>query len=226
MALRVLVTGANRGLGFEFARQYQADGWAVTATCRTPDQATALKALGVNVVSLDVRDVASFGAFAESLRGQPLDLLVNNAGIYGERGVAQRFGSVDVASWQDTFLVNTIAPLKLTEALLPNLEEAAAPKAVYISSSMASIAENAGGEYIYRSSKTALNMVVSCLSQDLRDRVTVAALHPGWVRTDMGGPDAQIEASESISGMRRVIDALGPQDSGAFKGYDGRDIPW
>ncbi|MBE1237817.1 SDR family oxidoreductase [Phaeovibrio sulfidiphilus] len=227
MSPHVLITGANRGLGLEFARQYRNDGWTVTATCRNPAEAGALRDLGVEVVALDVSKVETFGDFARSLGSAPVDLFVNNAGVYGAFGEGQLFGSVDVASWQDTFLVNAIAPLKLTEALLPRLEAARAPKAVYVSSLMGSIAENISGDnIIYRTSKTALNMVVKGLSVTLAGRVTVAALHPGWVRTDMGGPDAPLEAKDSVSGMRRVIEALTPGDTGAFRGFDGADVPW
>ncbi|CCG06787.1 SDR family oxidoreductase [Pararhodospirillum photometricum] len=221
----VLITGANRGLGLEFARQYKAAGWDVIATCRDPIGADALGALGVEELALDVAEPGAIPVFASRLEGRPLDLLVCNAGVYGG---AQALTEVDIAAWEHTFRVNTIAPLKLTEALLPNLRLAPGAKAVYVSSLMASMTENtSGGEYIYRSSKAALNAVVKSLSLDLRaDGITVAALHPGWVRTDMGGPNGMIDAPESVTGLRRVIDGLTPADSGRFLAYTGANVPW
>jgi NAD(P)-dependent dehydrogenase (short-subunit alcohol dehydrogenase family) len=226
--MHVLVTGANRGLGLEFARQYLAAGWKVTATCRKPADAEALNALDVRVEQLDVRETSTFPQFVERLDGVPVDLLINNAGVYGAQGPAQVLPTLDAASWQETLLVNAIAPIKLTEALLPNLQRAVSPKVVFLSTRMASFNEDTGGgEYVYRSSKAALNSGVRLLAMDLAARgIAVAALHPGWVRTDMGGPTAPVEPRASIEGMRGIIDRLTPCSAAPFVNYDRQLIPW
>lgn len=228
MALHVLVTGGNRGLGLELVRQYLEAGWSVTATCRRPHEADALNTLGARVEQLDMHETSSFSRFADRLSGAPIDLLVNNAGVYGARGPAQVLSTLDVPSWLDTILVNAIAPIKLTEALLPNLQKAAAPKAIFISTDMASFSvDTGGGEYIYRSSKAALNSAVRLLAMDLVPKgITVAALHPGWVHTDMGGPSAPLSPQTSVEGMRAVIDRLASPSGPSFVSYDGRPIGW
>ncbi len=224
----VLITGANRGLGLEFACQYQADGWTVVATCRDPGAAPDLAALGVEVLPLDVSDLGAVAAFGGQVGARPVDLFINNAGVYGGAKDRQSLGLVDAGIWADTLLVNTIAPLKLIEGLLPALQKGTDPKAVFLSSKMGSIAENSsGGAYIYRSSKAALNAVVKSLALDLAGAgIIAAALHPGWVRTDMGGPNGMIDAPESIAGMRAVIAGLTPAQAGGLYAYDGQEIPW
>lgn len=224
----VLVTGANRGLGLEFVRQYLAAGWTVTAACRSPREAEHLQKLDVRIEALDMRETSSFSRFAASLAGAPVDLLINNAGTYGARGRAQLLSTLDVPSWMDTLLVNAIAPIKLTEALLPNLLSATAPKAIFVSTNMASFGmDTGGGEYIYRSSKAALNSAVHLLGKDVVPMgVTVAALHPGWVHTDMGGPTAPLSPRVSVEGMRAVIERLAPATGPSFVNYDGQPIPW
>ena len=226
MALHVLVTGGNRGLGLELVRQYLAAGWSVTATCRSPREADALNSLDARVEQLDMCETSSFSRFAERLSGAPIDLLVNNAGVYG--GPAQVLSTLDVPSWLDTILVNAIAPIKLTEALLPNLQKAAAPKAIFISTDMASFSvDTGGGEYIYRSSKAALNSAVRLLAMDLVPKgISVAALHPGWVHTDMGGANAPLSPRTSVEGMRAVIDRLPSPSGPSFLSYEGRPIGW
>ena len=223
----VLVTGANRGLGLEFVRQYVAAGWTVTATCRNPREADELKKLDVRIEQLDMRETTSFAPFAASLTG-PLDLLINNAGVYGARGRGQVLSTLDVASWTDTLLVNAIAPIKLTEALLQNLLRATSPKVVFVSTNMTSFGvDTGGGEYIYRSSKAALNSAVHLLGKDIVPMgIAVAALHPGWVHTDMGGPNAPLSPQASVEGMRTVIDGVERSSGPVFLNYDGQDIPW
>ena len=223
----VLVTGANRGLGLEFVRQYVEASWTVTATCRSPREADDLKKLGVRTEQLDMRETTSFARFAASLTG-PLDLLVNNAGVYGVRGRGQLFSDLDVPSWADTLLVNAIAPIKLTAALLQPLLRATAPKVVFVSTNMASFGmDTGGGEYLYRSSKAALNSAVHLLGKDIVPMgIAVAALHPGWVHTDMGGPDAPLSPRMSVEGMRAVIDGLTASNGPVFLNYDGQRIPW
>lgn len=226
----VLITGANRGLGLEFARQYQADGWRVIACCRSPEDAPALRALGVEVQALEVADAASVAALAQRLNGQALDLVINNAGIYGAHD-RQAFGSVDSASFLEAQQINAFGPLAVTQALLPNLRAAVAASGLarvgIVSSRMGSIAEAPGGSYIYRASKAAVNMVGVSLAHDLKpDNIAVTLLHPGWVRTDMGGPDGQIDAPESVSGMRAVLADSSLKHSGLFIDYLGKELSW
>lgn len=227
MTQTVLITGANRGLGLEFVRQYLQAGARVIAACREPDQALELHALAslgqLLVLPLEVTDWAEVAALPERLAAERIDLLINNAGVYG--GEAQALGEIDVELWQSVLAVNTIAPLKLVEALLPRL----APGAVIaqITSLMGSIADNgSGGCYYYRSSKAALNMVNKSLAVDLAGRCCCLVLHPGWVLTDMGGPNALIDAATSVAGMRQVLAQATAGDSGKFLKYDGRELPW
>jgi NAD(P)-dependent dehydrogenase (short-subunit alcohol dehydrogenase family) len=214
----VLVTGANRGLGLEFARQYSADGWEVVATARQPGP--ELDALGVPVQCLDMRDLDAVAAFGS--RVGALDLLIANAGTYGPREVA---GAEDGRGWEDTFAVNTIAPYLLAKSVLPQVQRARG-KLIAISTRMGSIADNSSGGFIaYRSSKAALNAAWKSLAIDNPD-VVCAVLHPGWVQTRMGGASAPLSPPESIAGMRRVIDGLGQEQSGGFFAYDGEAVPW
>ncbi len=223
----VLVTGANRGLGLEFVRQYRDAGWEVIATCRAPEAAGELAAMGVDVERLDVGEPEEASELARRLSGRPLDLLVNNAGVYGDRQ-RQSLGAVDAEEWLRVLRVNAVGPLKVVEAFLPHLQRDGGGVVACVSSKMGSIADNtSGGVYAYRSSKTALNMVVRSLAIDLAQRaVVVLALHPGWVKTGMGGAGALIEAEESVRGMRRVIADAGPERSGGFYAYNGEAIPW
>ncbi|HEY8354791.1 MAG TPA: SDR family oxidoreductase [Methylophilaceae bacterium] len=226
----VLITGANRGLGLEFVRQYAEDGWQVLACCRWPEEAQALRALAerhadlVEVHRLDVADFEEIDALALILQGRPIDVLINNAGVYPQG----EFGSIDYEAWAEAFHVNTMAPMKMIEAFVGHVEASRLKKIVTLSSKMGSIDDNtSGGSYIYRSTKTAVNMVMKSLSIDLRPRgIASAILHPGWVRTDMGGPNGLIDAPESVAGLRRVIDGLTVENSGRFIAYDGKEIPW
>jgi len=224
----VLITGANRGLGLEFTRQYAADGWRVIATCRDPLKSQGLAPLqgNIEVHTLDVTDNAQIQALAKTLKKEPIDLLLNNAGIYGPRPA--KLGGVDYAAWADAMRVNAMSPLKVSECFLDHIVAADMRKIVTVSSKMGSIGDNdAGGSYIYRSSKAALNAVMKCLSVDLKPRgISVAVMHPGWVRTDMGGPGGLIDADESVTGMRQVIAGLNLEKSGRFYNYDGAEIPW
>jgi NAD(P)-dependent dehydrogenase (short-subunit alcohol dehydrogenase family) len=223
----VLITGANRGIGLEFVRSFAADGWRVHACCRIPEKAKKLKAIegDVECHRADVTDGLQVANLARDLSGEPIDLLINNAGVYGPRDGS---GKVDFDKWGEVFEVNSIAPLRVAQRLLEKIARSERKQIVNISSRMGSIAENTGGgEHIYRSSKAALNMVVKSLSIELAERgITVIAFHPGWVQTDMGGAGAAITPEESVAGMRRVIAGLTPADSGRFFAYDGSDIPW
>ncbi len=228
----VLVTGANRGLGLEFARQYAAEGWQVYAAAAIRARRAKLRELAaksggrIAVIALDVSDLASVRAAAQSLAGKPIDLLINNAGVGSPRG--QKLGALDYAAWARVLDVNTLGPMRVTEAFLDHLAAGDGKKVVTITSGMGSIADNAsGGSYAYRSSKAAVNMVAKSLSLDLAPRgITCVVMNPGWVRTDMGGPGGKISPEESIAGMRRVIAKLKPGDTGKFFNYDGGEYPW
>mgnify|MGYP002631105323 CR=1 FL=1 len=223
----VFITGASRGLGLEFARQYAAEGWRVLATCRAPAQAPALNAVAgdVTVLALDVADRAAVAGLPALVGEGAIDILINNAGIYG-RG--QSLGRIDYAGWENVLRTNVLGPIGVTEALLPNLMRATRARIALMSSKMGSIADNtSGGTYAYRSSKAALNAAGRSLAHDLADKgIAVIALHPGWVRTDMGGAGGLIDAPESVAGLRRVIAGAEMSDSGHFYAYDGAEIPW
>jgi len=225
----ILITGANRGIGLEYVKQYAKEGHQVYATVRDPGQASALRQLAaeqsnVQVLALDVADVGTMRDLAAQLSAITVDILISNAGMYPE----SRFGKTDPQAWLQAFQVNTLTTYYLAEAFLPQLRRASQAKLIAMTSKMGSIEDNgSGGEYIYRSSKTALNMVVKSLAVDLREfNIAVAALHPGWVRTDMGGPNGLIDTETSVRGLRQVIDALSCAQSGSFIAYDGKAIPW
>jgi len=212
-------------------RQLAARGETVLATCRDIDKANELNALAeeldnIELFELDVNDAESLLNFPKRLEGRAVDVFINNAGVYGPRGAS--FGQVNSDEWMEVLQVNAIAPLQLTQLLIENFRKGRSKKLVYITSKMGSIDDNqGGGQYIYRSSKTALNSVAKSLAVDLADAgFSVAVLHPGWVLTDMGGPNALIDATTSVSGMLGVIDALDQQSSGSFFNYDGNEINW
>lgn len=225
-----LITGANRGLGLEFVKQYDQDGWRIHACCRTPAAADALQAIAgasegrVSVHPLDVSDFDRIDALAGEL-DEPIDLLLNNAGVFGER---KGFGNVGYETWLNTFKVNTLAPQKMAEAFVEAVARSERKVIANMTSKMGSIDDNtSGGAYVYRSSKAALNMVTKSQSLDLAHRgVTCVVLHPGWVATDMGGAGAPLQAPESVSGMRKVLDGLSSADTGKFFAYSGEAIPW
>lgn len=225
----VLITGANRGIGLALVRAYTESGWQVTATYRDKNHATELIRLAekhdnLDCIGLEITDYEKFSSLSDQLG--PLDMLINNAGYYGPKGYG--FGNTDEQEWRKVFEINTIAPLKLAEALYSNLLERPTRKIACLSSKVGSMTENtSGGGYIYRSSKAALNSVVKSLSNDLSEQgFTSVALHPGWVQTEMGGPNALITTEVSAAGLFNVIEGLKPEDSGRFLNYDGAEIPW
>lgn len=224
----VLVTGANRGLGLELSRQYAEEGWRVLAACRDPGQATALAALPRNVTlhPLDVSDRQAARTLAEALGDEAIDLLIHNAGVYGPRD--SELGHIDFAAWHDVLDVNLLGPLRVTEAFVQHVARSDLRRMAFISSKMGSIGANqAGGDYVYRSSKAGLNATVKSLALDLAPRgITVVTVHPGWVSTDMGGSRAPVSLPESASHMRRLFDRLTHADSGRFFNYDGTELPW
>ena len=226
----VLITGANRGLGFEFAGQYLADGWHVFAACRNPATAIELERLGrggkLNVIAMDVTDSESIRDAAMPLKEVAIDVLINSAGIAGAPG--QKTGDVNYDSWAHVFDVNTMGPLRVLESFSDHIARSKRRLVVTITSGMGSLADNnSGGSIAYRSSKAAVNMVMRSAAIDLAPRgISCVLVNPGWVRTDMGGPKAPLSPQESVTAMRRLIETFGPNHSGKFHNYDGREYPW
>jgi NAD(P)-dependent dehydrogenase (short-subunit alcohol dehydrogenase family) len=224
----VLVTGASRGLGLEFARQYAEEGWRVYATCRDVTRPGGLAGLkgDIIVLPLEVTEKRSIDALVAAFGTAPLDMLIANAGVIGPRGMTA--DNIDRESWIETFAVNAVAPVALAGALRRNTEKGKHKKLFAVSSRMGSIGGNiSGGSYAYRSSKAALNAVWHSLAIDLAaSGYAMAVLHPGWVRTDMGGKDADIDPAESVAGMRQVIERLSVAETGRFYNYDGAELPW
>jgi NAD(P)-dependent dehydrogenase (short-subunit alcohol dehydrogenase family) len=221
----VVVTGGNRGLGLELSRQLQSLGAEVIATARDPRAAIDLRALEVRIEPLDVSDAESIESFANRLAHVDIDILINNAGIGGSgNGV----GSLDFSELERFFLVNSLGPLRVTRALLSNLRRGKGRRIVHVTSKMGSLTENIeGGYYGYRTSKAALNMVHRCLAAELAGQGFVCvALHPGWVRTGMGGNHAPLSPRESVRGLLGVIARLQREYNGRFLDYTGAEIPW
>ncbi|HET9812897.1 MAG TPA: SDR family oxidoreductase [Sphingomicrobium sp.] len=215
----VLITGANRGIGLEFARQYADAGWAVIATAR--QRSAELDALGVRVESLDLADAEAVAAFPEKIDG-PLDLLIANAGTSEPKDPTT---ADDARDWQAMTMVNAIAPYMLARALLARMADGG--KMIAISSGMGSIADNHGGWVPYRTSKAALNMAWSSLALEAKPRgIACVLFSPGWVKTRMGGAGAQISAQESVTDMRALIGKLTIADSGRFLRRNGSELPW
>lgn len=232
----MFITGASSGLGLEFARQYAAEGWKVIATSRGSRSFDAVGKLTGEVVirKLDITDDSQIKALADEFRDEPVDVLLNNAAIHGPRDERASFGSLDVTAWLEVLRVNTIAPMKVTEAFLPHVQAGGQKKVVFVSSRAGSIAERGrlphhrhGGPYTYRSSKAALNAAVKSLAFDLAPMgISVVTMHPGWVRTEMGGAEAGLDQETSVAGMRHVISQSSVFEGGIFKNYDGTVIPW
>ncbi len=224
----VMITGASRGLGLEYARQYADDGWRVIATCRDPEIAVELASLEgeVEIHALDISDQGQILSLAKNLQKEAIDLLLNNAGIYGPR--PSTLGNIEYDKWESVMRVNVMAPLMVCENFSIHVAKSELKKIAIMSSKMGSMDDNhSGGSYVYRSTKAALNAVMKSLSVDLASiGISVAILHPGWVRTDMGGAGGLIDAPESVSGLRKVIEGLKLENSGSFYNYDGSEINW
>lgn len=225
----IFITGANRGIGLSLAQQYLKDNHTVYATYRDTASAHELLSLAehhsnLTCIQLDITDYQATSRLPAQI--QHIDILINNAGYYGPKGYG--LGNTNVEEWRRVFEVNTIAPLKLVETLLPMLEASDLKKIACFSSRVGSMTENtSGGGYIYRSSKAALNSVVKSLSNDLTSNgFTVLALHPGWVQTEMGGPNALIDTDTSASGLIKVIESASTEVSGHFFNFDGSEIDW
>ena len=223
MTGNILITGASRGLGRGFVEQYAAAGWHVHAVTRHPGPLADLH--GVEIHALDITDRKAIAALRTRFAEQRLDVVINNAGDWGPH--EQDLGPIDAEAWLATLRLNTLAPYYVSEALADPLARARG-RIVVISSGLASIEDNrSGGDYVYRSAKAGVNMVVRSLARDLAPRqVTAVALSPGWVRTAMGGEDAPLSIEESVAAMRRTIAELTLKDSGKFLNLDGKPLPW
>ena len=221
----VLITGAARGLGLDFTRQYAAKGWKIHACARNHD---GLKGIAgdIHPHNLEVTDYDAVTSLAKELSAEAIDVLICNAGIGGERGSAP-LGAVDPAAWRQIFEVNTLAPLMMAQAFVEQVARSTERKLIAISSILGSIANNTGSRYIDRASKTALTMEWNCLARDLAPRgIICVALHPGWVQTDMGGSTATLTIEQSVPPMVKTIAALKPSDNGRFLQYDGTELAW
>lgn len=230
--MTAVVTGANRGIGLGLVRHLAARGVDVVAACRAPEEAVELQQIAakadgkVRLVACDVGRDDSVGSFAAAVGDGAVELLVNNAGVYG--GDDQGLDGFDFADALNTYTINALGPLRVTLALLPNLRRAPGAKVVHVTSGMGSITDNtSGGYYAYRMSKAALNMAARSLANDLRgEGIVSVVINPGWVRTDMGGRDAAIEVDESVTGILREVAALTIADTGTFRNWKGGTYPW
>jgi NAD(P)-dependent dehydrogenase (short-subunit alcohol dehydrogenase family) len=227
----IFITGSNRGLGLEWVRQYARDGWRVYATCRRPAEAVELRHIAeqhpaVSIHHLDITNAGDIQAIRWEIHGEPIDILLNNAGVYLEKGRPE-FGCFRYQEWAETFNVNTMGCVRVSETFVENVARSEKRLIVAISSHMGSIADiQSPGSYYYRSSKAALNAVMQGVSVELKPRkIGVLILHPGGVDTRMG-PVGGISPEESVRGMRRLIDRFTLDQSGAFLRYDGTELPW
>lgn len=222
----VMVVGASRGIGLEFVRQYAAAGWTIYCTVRDEHSANSLRDLGAKVHQLDVRDEAAIDRLQAALSYESIDLVVHNAGVRGPS--QQSFGALDAAAWKEVFAINAIAPIKFAERFVDQVARSKRGVLAFISSWRGSIGENEdGGLHMLRSSKAALNASIKSLAIDLAARSVIAvALHPGWVRTDMGGANAPLAVEAGVAGLRDVIEKLTIASSGSFIAHDGRRIAW
>ena len=229
----ILVTGANRGLGLEWVRQYADDGWRVFATCRHPQEANSLRQMAaqnksISIHRLDVTRPQEINALAVELMNDPIDLLVNNAGVYIEKYMDVGLKKIRYDDWEYTFRVNTLGAVRMTEAFTDHVARSQKKLVVVISTHMASIADISDpGAYYYRSTKAGLNAVMEGLTHELKPfGVGILILHPGWVRTRMGGEGTELMPPESVQGMRALVTRFSLEDSGRFFRYDGVEMPW
>jgi NAD(P)-dependent dehydrogenase (short-subunit alcohol dehydrogenase family) len=232
MTSTILITGSNRGIGLELVRTFADRNWHVLACCRRPHQAVELSAIAeesggrVAIHPLDVADSEQIRSLVETCGDRSIDILFNNAGIAGPS--PQRFGPIDTGEWLETLRINTLAPYHMAVAFVEQVARSRRRIIATIGSQLGSIADNtSGGRYAYRTSKAAVHMVMKGLAVDLADRrITSVALHPGWVKTNIGGPQAPVSPAESAAGLYRVLATLTPEDSGKLWSWDGSQLPW
>lgn len=228
----LLITGANRGIGLELCRQYAKAGWNIYATCRDPRKAKELNELAgnyknnISVHALEVSNKEQMDALKKELKGKPVDILFNNAGVYASG--ASQFGKTNQKAWEEAVAVNIIAPMKMMEEFVENVSKSDRKIIASMSSKMGSMQDNSsGGSYAYRATKAALNAVMVSAAHDLHHLgITSLILHPGWVRTDMGGPQGELSVEQSAEKLRKIIAECTLTDSGSFFDIDGSIIPW
>ena len=228
----VFITGTNRGIGLALTHQYLTEGWQVYATARQPELSEDLQQLAgqypkqLSLYALDVANATQRQQIAHELKGIPLDILINNAGIYGQNDAY--FGNTDEEKWLDALRINTIAPMKIMELLAENIALSEKKIIASMSSKMGSMDDNgSGGSYVYRSTKAALNAIMVSAASDLKATgISAVILHPGWVRTDMGGPNGEINTQQSAQRLRAILDTVTLENSGDFYDIDGSIIPW
>ncbi len=228
----IFITGTNRGIGLELVRQYLLEGWQVYATARQPEIAIELQQLAsdytdmLTIYALDVCNEVQRQQIAEKLEGIPLDILINNAGVYGQSDAY--FGNTDEEQWLEALRINTIAPMKIMELLAENIALGEKKIIASMSSKMGSMDDNgSGGSYVYRSTKAALNAIMVSAARDLKTAgISAILLHPGWVRTDMGGANGEINAQQSAQKLRAILSSVHLEHSGNFYDIDGSIIPW
>ena len=221
----VLIIGASRGLGLEFVRQYRADGWLTLGTCRSPEQDALLASVGATALRLDVNDENSFGNLEKALNGTSIDVCIYNAGVLGPKNE----GAVPCpeSEFDAVMRTNVLGAMRAIPLVAPALVKSKGTLA-FLSSRMGSIGlQTSASRVTYRASKAALNMVIHTAALEWGPQgVNCISLHPGWVKTDMGGSDADIEPSVSINGMRKVIAAANPGANGKFFDYTGKELSW
>lgn len=219
-----LITGANRGIGLALVREFQSKGHTVIATARDPASAKDLKATGAELQALDVSDASSIDALVAAMKGRPIDILVNNAGVGDQADLT----GLDYDRFEEILRVNTIAPIRVLDALTPNLVAGREKIAASLSSQMGSIANTTRSFGIaYRVSKAGLNMGLRAAAPSLAEQgITLLALHPGWVKTDMGGEGAPVEPADSAAGLYKVITEAGPSGELRFLDWQGATLPW
>jgi NAD(P)-dependent dehydrogenase (short-subunit alcohol dehydrogenase family) len=223
----VLLTGAARGLGLDFTRQYAGKGFKIHACARKPDALKGIKG-DIHPHQLEVTDYKAVKALAKELSGEAIDVLICNAGVGGNREqTGQILGAFDSEIMRRIFDINAVAPLIMAEAFVDHVARSQHKKLIALTSSLASLANNDGGRYAYRASKTALNMEWNCLAKELGGRGMICVVvHPGWVQTEMGGPMAALTIDQSVPSMVELIDRLKPEDNGRYLAYDGSELPW
>ncbi len=228
----ILITGANRGLGLEMTKQYLQDGCQVIACCRSPSKASELidlenKAKGqLRILELDVNDANAISSLPSRLQNQSIDILINNAGIL--KTLSKNLDDISSEAWLESFRVNTIAPALIAKSLSGLIAAGQQKIIVNLSSHLGSISLASDPTYLlYGSSKAALNYVTKSLAVELKSSgIMVISIHPGWVKTDMGGDNAQLMPAESVAGIRKVLKNLTLKQSGAFYDYSGKIIPY
>ncbi|MCA9304234.1 MAG: SDR family oxidoreductase [Phycisphaerales bacterium] len=224
----ILITGANRGIGLGLARHAAERGYTVIGTARNPENAGELKAVASRVEQLHTDSVDSVNALAEKLRGEPIDVLINNAGIFPHE--CDDINDLDLDALQRVIQTNTLGPIMLTRALIPNLEQSKRKTSVSITSNLGSITDASKGQMGflgYRTSKAALNMANATMAHQLKPKgINCVVIHPGWVQTDMGGQAAPLTPDDSTRSIMDTIDGLSMSDTGRFVDYQGKELPW